>query len=258
MSANRIACGSLLTLAVALGCTPKPEPAPDVPKVVIAPQPPVDPPVVVPVGPAVAPMPRPAPVIAWVPGTKQEQAELVSHIPDAIRKLFGEDADYKCFQSLEGHAIAWEYTGGPVRMWLEFEEKGQSTVPKRYPAQEDWLLKGETGRVIFWIRRGVSDKINTVLKRAGKPEGDTSAVELGVMISSPAGGLSDSVGHKNPLWYGWTGYKFDKELPQKEVPLTTDGPTAFYSLEATEVNVPEGKEPRRAKVTLKMQRAKPE
>jgi hypothetical protein len=258
MSTRPVFCGILVSLAVALGCGKKPEPpAPDAPNVVIAPGDP--PPKNLPPEPEVAPMPRlrvPA-AIKWVPGTKEEQAALITHIPEPIRKLYGPDP-FTCFNDLGGKAFAWEYTGGPVRLWLEFEEKGQSTVPARYPEREDWLIPGETGRIIFWARRGVSDKINSVLKRAGKPEGDTSAVELGVTITSSAGGISAAVGYTNPLWYGWRGAIFDRDRPVQEVPLPGYEPTEVFSLTAEEANPAEGKNPRRAKLVLKIQRIKPQ
>jgi len=263
MFAERLSYVALVTLMVAIGCAKNPPqpPAPEIADVRIDPQlpppPGVLPPMVVESGMPVAPMPRPKvpAVVRWVPGTKEEQAAFIAHIPEPIRKLYG--SDFQCFTDLEGKAFAWEYAGGPVRLWLEFEEKGQSTVPRRYPEREDWVIKGDTGRVIFWVRRGVSDKINSVLKRAGKPEGDTSAVGLGVTITSPAGGQNNSVGYKNPLWYGWDGYSFASERPVEELRLPPDEPAAILVLDATETKA-DGKGPRRAKLVLKMQRIKPE
>jgi hypothetical protein len=201
-------------------------------------------------------MPHAPPVIKRVPGTKDEQAQFIAHIPEPIRKLYGPDP-FHCFQDLEGKAFAWEYTGGPIRLWLEFEERGQSTVPKRYPEREDWIIKGETGRIIFWVRRGVSDKINMALKRAGKPEGDTSAVGLGVMITSSSG-INGAVGYRNPLWYGWGGAAFTGDRPKDDVRIPDHEPTTFHVLGATESNPAEGKEPRSAKVVFKIQRVQPE
>ena len=258
MFANRLACVAVLVLAVALGCGKQPEaPAPDAPETPnakITPQPPGRPPVSAPAGPEVAPMPHACPAVRWVPGTKEEQAAFVAHIPEPIRKLYAGDA--QCFADLEGKAFAWEYTGGPVRLWLEFEEKGQSSVPKRYPP-EDWVAKGETGRVVFWIRRGVSDKINFALKRAGKPQGDTSAVGLGVTITSSAGGQNNATALDNPLWYAWGGYSFASERPPEEVRLPAGAPATVLVLDARETTAV-AKEPRRAKLVLKMQRVRPE
>ena len=262
MSAARVGWLTLVGLAVVIGCAKKPPESPDtpsVPDVVIAPPPPDDGARGADLsGLELAPMPRLQLLasIKWVPGTNEEQAAFISHIPEPIRKLYG--TAFQCFTDLEGKAVAWEYSGGPVRLWMEFEEQGQSTVPKRYPEREDWLVKGQTGRVIFWIRRGVSEKINTVLKRAGKPEGDTSAVGLGVIITSSAGGRNDSVGYTNPLWYGWGGYSFSREQPTDEVLLRGYEPTPFYVLEAAESKAAGVEEARRAKLTLKIQRVRPE
>jgi hypothetical protein len=199
-------------------------------------------------------MPHAPPTVKSVPGTKEEQAAFISHIPEPIRKLYGSDP-FQCFKDLDGKAFAWEYTGGPVRLWLEFEEEGQSTVPKRYPEREDWIIKGETGRVVFWIRRGVSDKINLALKRAGKPEGDTSAVGLGVRITSSGGGINDAAGFDNPLWYGWNECTFAERAPN-ELYLPANAPVTVLTLDAREKVVNALKETRRAKILLKMQRTR--
>ncbi len=250
MSPNRVAGGVLLVLAAVVGCATKaPEPpAPNVQVVPDGPQPAA--------GPEAAPMPRPKKFFGFksVPVTPQDLSEFVSHLPEPVRKLYGSDAD--CFTDLGGKAFAWEYAGGPLRLWLEFEEKGQSTVPARHPENEGWLARGETGRVVFWARRGVSDKMNAALKRAGKPEGDTRAVELGVTVASSAGGTGGAVGYVNPLWFGWAGHAFD-DRPWAEVALPDFVPTPVLLLEAREKKAG-NREPRNARLTLKVQRVKPE
>src|SRR5262245_49801459 len=161
MSPSRVAGGVLLVVAVAVGCAQKPAEAPTNPNVQIAP--PASPPAT---GPEAAPLPRPKRFIGFksVPVTPEEQAQLLSYLPEPVRKLYGSDAD--CLKDLDGKVFAWEYTGGPLRLWLEFGEKGQSTVPERFPLMaDDWLAKGEAGRVVFWVRRGVSEKMNAALKR---------------------------------------------------------------------------------------------
>ena len=56
---------------------------------------------------------------------------------------------------------AWtcRYSGGPIRCWLEIEETGQETMPRRIPEQ-DSLGKGtsskEGGQILLWWRRDPS------------------------------------------------------------------------------------------------------
>jgi len=251
MSPNRVAGGVLLVLVVAVGCARKPAEQPSAPNGQVVPDGPQ------PAGTEAAPMPRSRRFVGFksVSVTPGELASLVSYLPEPIGKLYGSDA--ACFTDLDGKAFAWEYAGGPIRLWLEFEEKGQSTVPERFPLKaDDWLAKGETGHVVFWVRRGVSDKINAALKRAGKPEGATEAVGLGVTVSSSAGGMNGSIAYDNPLWFGWVGHAFD-DRPWAEVALPDYVPTPVLVLEARE-RKGGNREPRNAKLTLKVQRVKPE
>lgn len=257
MSSKCVRCLALAVVAAA-GCGKAAEeakaPAPVVPVRIVPGEVPK-----VPDDPHTAPAPRPAkerPFVGFrrVAGTKDEQARFVSHIPEPIRKLYG--SDFTLFKDLGGVAYAWEFGGGPFRLWVEFEEDGQSTVPKRYPPQDDdWLVKAETGRVIFWARRGVSDKVNSVLERANKPTGDTSAVGLGVVVSGDAW-LEATVGYKNPLWYGWKPAGVN-DRPSEVVPMPDFEPFAVQAVSATE-DVEGGAKPRRAKLTLYAQRVKPD
>jgi hypothetical protein len=188
-----------------------------------------------------------------VAGTKEEQAALVSHLPEPIRKLYGDDA--VCFSDLEGKAWAFEYSGGPVRCWLEIEETGQSTMPKLYPPKPpdgvgEWVCNGEKGRIILWMRRVASDKVNLVLKRAGRDPVDTSPVAIGCTIKSDGGGDNFFDSLKNPLWYGWKGHEFTRKLPD-EVPLPDDRPAVILEATATES---QADQPRQVKLIFKVQR----
>lgn len=261
MSATRVRCLVLVALAAFVGCGKTPEqtkgpaePAGTVPPVRVVP--PVEP-----TGPGndhLAPPPHPArdrPFVGFrrVPVTADEQAEFVAHIPGAVRGQFGTDADL--FKELGGVAYAWDFTGGPVRLSVAFEEEGQSTVPKHYPERENaWTVNSEKGRVVFWMRRGASDKVNAALAQAKRPTGDASSVALGVMASP--GGFDATVARTNALWYGWKGHILS-ESPPEATRLPDDDAVVIPLVRASEVAGGAAK-PRQVRVMLVAQRVQPE
>jgi hypothetical protein len=253
MANSSLKCAPFLILALALGCGKQTQPAPrgseqpdETPApVFIPPKQKLEPPLFV--------------GVRWVAGTEEEEAALVSHLPEQIRKLFGND--FNCFSDLEGKAWAFEYTGGPVRCWLEIEETGQSTAPKRYPPPApdgpgEWEGKGAKGRIVLWMRRDGSERVNQVLRRAGRDPLDTSTVSIGCTITSDKGGSNSAASLENPLWYGWKEHTFvpppgPLQLPS-EVPLPDDKPGVVLEGKATEA-VEEGR-PRQVKLAFKVQR----
>jgi hypothetical protein len=247
MSSYLQRCSLILTLALAIGCGQRPQPAQEAPPD-STPAPVVQLPEQKPESPRFV-------GVRWVAGTKAEEAEFVAHLPEPIRKLYGSDP-FDCFDDLGGKAWAFEYAGGPVRCWLEIEEQGQSTLPERYPPHQpdgidQWEGKGEKGRIILWMRRNVSEKVNQVLKRVGREPEDTGVVVIGCKITSLEGGSGGAASFKNPLWYGWQKSTESRKLPEV-TPLPDESPASVLELIAKEV-ITEG-QPRQVKLIFKVQR----
>ena len=111
-------------------------------------------------------------------------------------------------RDLELQAWAFDFNGGPLLCWLEFEESGQKTMPAREPAQGDWECDAKDGRIVFSVGRGASDRMKRIMQKLGKdahPESVTFNLKF-----RPAEGKSGSFGTSHgssTLWYGWPGEK---------------------------------------------------
>ncbi|MBO0700442.1 MAG: hypothetical protein J2P46_18740 [Zavarzinella sp.] len=190
--------------------------------------------------------------------TRREPSEgefraLVSHVPEPFR---GGLSDADLLKELEGVVFAFDYRGGPIRLWAEVEEVGQETMPKRFPKEADgWQFVAPEGHVCFALRRGVSERISRLATRAGK-KNSTESVEDFLIYRAKDRTFKDpkdnshtsSTGHVSPLWYGWKKAKIEPEvLHAKPKPGEA---VALFVVTAAETT--DGvKEPRKAKLTLK-------
>jgi len=116
-------------------------------------------------------------------------------------------SDEQLAGDLELQAWAFEFSGGPLRCWVEFEESGQQTMPAREPARNAWDCDAGEGRVIFSVGRGASERMRRIMQELGK-DAHPESVTFNLRFRSPAEGRSGSFGssHGNsPLWFGWPG-----------------------------------------------------
>jgi hypothetical protein len=116
-------------------------------------------------------------------------------------------SDEQLARELELQAWAFEFSGGPLRCWVEFEESGQQTMPAREPARDGWDCDAGEGRVIFSVGRGASERMKRIMQKLGE-DAHPESVTFNLRFRSPAEGRSGSFGssHGNsPLWFGWPG-----------------------------------------------------
>jgi hypothetical protein len=138
---------------------------------------------------------------------------------------------------------AWtiRYSGGPVRCWLEIEETGQETMPRRIPEQ-DSLGKGtsskEGGQILLWWRRD--------------PSGSGGVLNLDLRGGSSSGytlGLGPDA-----FVFGWPSISasFTPQGRRDPIPVVADREVTLMGYQAVE-HKPKGQtgEPRRVKLTLK-------
>jgi hypothetical protein len=178
---------------------------------------------------------------------------LVSHLPEAFRQGLS-DADL--VKELEAVVFAFDYRGGPIRLWVEVEEVGQKTIPGRFPKEvDDWQFAAREGHVCFALRRGVSERVGRLASAAGK-KSSTEAVEDFLIYRAKDRTFKDpkdnshtsSTGRLNPLWYGWKKAKVEPQvLDAKPKPGEA---VALFAVKAEETTAGV-KEPRKAKLTLK-------
>jgi hypothetical protein len=187
--------------------------------------------------------------------SKDEIHQLVKHMPKPFREGL---SDAELAKELETTAFAFDYKGGPIRLWLEIEETGQETMPKRFPAEIDqWQFAPDPdeGHVCFAIRRGCSERAGKLARQAGVKH-STEDVGIYLIYESKRPGQKeakdnsyhDATGRTNPLWYGWKKYKLDPQYP--EVKPKKGEEVSLFVVKAEETT--EGvKEPRKVKLTLK-------
>ncbi|HEY1381900.1 MAG TPA: hypothetical protein VGF55_34185, partial [Gemmataceae bacterium] len=165
-------------------------------------------------------------------------------------------SDADLVQELEGVVFAFDYRGGPIRLWAEVEEVGQETMPRRFPkAADGWQFAAPEGHVCFAVRRGVSERISRLATRAGK-KSSTTSVEDFLIYRAKDRTFPDpkdnshvsSTGHVNPLWYGWKTARVESEAPGA-TPKPGE-PVALLVVKAEETTAGV-KQPRKAKLTLK-------
>jgi hypothetical protein len=175
--------GFALVVAASLGCSGKP---PDQPN------------------PGGAEPPRRAKDrVRWVELTEEDRkVALPREYPAGLRRGM---SDEQLARDLDLQAWAFEFSGGPLRCWVEFEESGQQTMPAREPAQGGWDCDAGEGRVIFSVGRGASERMKRIMQQLGK-DADPESVSFNLRFRSPSEGQSGSFGksHGNsPLWFGW-------------------------------------------------------
>ena len=78
------------------------------------------------------------------------------------------------------------YSGGPIECWLEIEEEGQSTLPKRIPEKGSVGVNPEGSVLLWWTRR--EDR-----------QGGQLALESG-------GGFYGHSLNKDAFTFGWSGF----------------------------------------------------
>jgi hypothetical protein len=186
---------------------------------------------------------------------KGELGRLVEHIPEQFRKGL---SDAELAKELETTAFAFDYKGGPIRLWVEIEETGQETMEKRFPdsktSSENWRFAGDEGHICFALRRGLSERVSKLATAAGV-KNSTEAVGIFLIYEAKKPGFkgkdnaySGSTGRDNPLWYGWKKYKLDPQYPDVK---PKKGEEATLFIVTAEETTEGAKEPRKVKLTLK-------
>jgi hypothetical protein len=188
--------------------------------------------------------------------SKDEIHRLVEHMPQPFREGL---SDAELAKELETIAFAFDYKGGPFRLWVEIEETGQETMPKRlpHPQIDDWQFAPDPdeGHVCFALRRGVSGRASKLATQAGVKH-STQDVGIYLMYESKKAGQKNAkdngynfaTGKTNPLWYGWKKYKLDPQYPEVKAKKGEDVTLFVVTAEETTEGV---KEPRKVKMTLK-------
>jgi hypothetical protein len=134
------------------------------------------------------------------------KAALAREYPAVLREGM---SDEQLAKDLERQAWAFEFTGGPLRCWVEVEEAGQETMPPRQPSQGEWECDAREGRCVFSVGREASERMKRIMQKLGK-DAHSESVTVDLRFRSPADGRSGSFGASHggpPLWYGWPGEK---------------------------------------------------
>lgn len=228
--------GIALVAAVALGCSRRPADPPNP----AAPEPPK---------PAEAPKDRVRPVALTA---EDWTAALPREYPAEVRQGL---SDEQLTKELDLQAWAFEFTGGPLYCWLEFEESGQKTVASSLEfgslVPGSWDVR--EGRIVFSVGRAASGRMAGVVPKAGKDDGP-DVVTFNLRLRDPAGGTNThrfSLGG-SPLWFGWPGG--EKQFTTRAEPVAAAGEGDAFTLlrvECTEANPAKTDAPRRVVLALK-------
>lgn len=164
-------------------------------------------------------------------------------------------SDEQLAKDLDLQAWAFEFNGGPLYCWLEFEESGQKTVAT--DLEFGSIVPGSwdvpKGRMVFSVGRGASERMKGITQKVSK-DADPGAVTFNLRLRDPAGGKSGS--HQSslggsPLWFGWSG---EKEFIVRADPIAAAGEGEVLTLlrvECTESNPAKKDMSRRVVLTLK-------
>jgi hypothetical protein len=144
-------------------------------------------------------------------------------------------------------AWAFEYTGGPIRCWLEIEETGQQTMTDGEPPGKDPQAKrgrkiaAKEGKIALVIREtGIDDMFVVALWYFGERE----------KSSMPVWFL------KKPLWFAWDGFAAHDQTPLSGRPASPEEgrELTLHVWDRTELNGSDGADsspPRRVILRLK-------
>jgi hypothetical protein len=181
------------------------------------------------------------------------KAALPREYPAVLRRGM---SDEQPARDLALQAWAFEFSGGPLRCWVEFEETGQKTIPAREPAADGWDCDAREGRVVFSVGRGASERMKGIMHKLGK-DAHPESVTLNLRFRSPAEGRSGSFGTSHggsPLWIGWPGRNrgFTSTAPIWDVGNVREG-EAFTMLHVKFVEPPSDRKdpPRKVVLVLK-------
>jgi hypothetical protein len=164
--------------------------------------------------------------------------------------------DERLAQDLELQAWAFDYSGGPLRCWLEVAEVGQKTMSIRHPTEGygDWVCPAEAGHLVFSVGRGASERMKVLMQKQGKdafPESMTFNLKLRSNPVGKSGSFGTSTGD-SPLWYRWPGA--DKKLTVKADEIEAyklEEAFTIISIECTEQEPAKKGSPRKATLALK-------
>lgn len=195
----------------------------------------------------------PAPSVTPTKLHKREINHLVSHIPMPFRRGVPDEGLVK---ELETVAFAFDFKGGPIKLWLEVEETGQKTMEKVFTdgsGRDGWRFNAEEGHVCFAIRRGVSQRISK-LATAAKVKHSTQSAGIFLMYKATRtksdkpkdNGYTGMTSRVEPLWYGWKEARLTTRTPAPK--LESGKEAALFVVEAVEGGV---KAPRKVKLVLK-------
>lgn len=184
---------------------------------------------------------------------EDRKAALPRTYPDQLRQGM---SDEQLATDLDLRAWAFDYTGGPLRCWLEFEEAGQTTMARRLPSEVhgEYECDAAEGHVVFSIGRNASDRMKAILQKLGK-DAHPESVGINLVFRSPGHGKSGNFGSSHgssPLWFGWPGgaKAFTVQAPTIDTAIEGESLT-LLRIECVEPNPAEGKAARKAVVFLK-------
>lgn len=167
---------------------------------------------------------------------------------------------------LRGWAI--DFSGGPFVCWLEIDETGQHTMPRREPLGDQpeikgafWTCDAEEGRLLFWFLPGAaannpSERSRRIMERleAFAPSARAIPEVFGLQVVDGSRINHQMYGEpdKPALWSSWSEVSI-RELA-KAAPAKLSSEVLLLKVEATEVVRDDKVQPRRVQLTL---RAKP-
>jgi len=159
-------------------------------------------------------------------------------------------SDEQLAKDLELQAWAFDYNGGPLRCWLEFEESGQSTMRPRYPSPEkgDWNCEPSEGHIVFAVGRGASERMKRIMQQLGKDAYPQSIV-FRMKVEKYSFMTSDG---GEPLWFRWPGTGKRFVVQTSTIEKAADGEElTLLRVECAEAVPQQPDKPRKATLVLK-------
>ncbi len=157
--------------------------------------------------------------------------------PAALRRGM---SDEQLAKDLELQAWAFEFNGGPLYCWLEFEESGQKTVASRLEFSAfvpgSWDIRA--GRIVFSVGRAASERMKGIMQKVDK-DADPDVVAFNLRAHDPAEGKSGTHGYSlggSPLWFGWSGG--EKKWIVRADPIAAAGEGEVFTLVRVECTEP--------------------